>query len=143
MENEATNFSNADDVRESTSFKFLEAVIHVDRHQIYLKHFNKNGESISESNTQKFLRYHHFDSFAPRTQKVGAIIETVIRMSRYSSKKSDLLDSIRLLRTELRILHYPASIFRKALLKIGRRPDAEPRQWAFLRSYISSLANGR
>ena len=139
MENEASNFTTAEDVRETSSFKFLEAEVIVDRHRIHLKHFNKNKEFVLQSKKQKFFRYHHIDSFNPRSQKVGTIIESVIRMSRYSTNVSDLLDSIKLTYAELQTLDYTPRLFADALTKIIRNRSDEPGTWSFLTTYIESL----
>ena len=63
-------------------------------------------------------------------------------MSRYSSKISDLLDSIKLTYTELQTLNYPPCLFADALSKILRNRSAEPGAWNFLHDYIDSLLRG-
>ena len=49
---------------------------------------------------------------------MGTVIETAIRMSRYTSCKSDLIKSIKLTIQELKILLYPTQFIKKTLQKI-------------------------
>ena len=144
MENEASNFTIACplaidrtiEVSETSNFKFLEATIFVDRHKIYLKHYNKNRDTLVSEKKQKYFRYHHADSFSPPNQRVGAILETLIRMSRYSSQKSDLVDSIKLSFDEFRTLDYSNHTLIRALNKLLRK---DPREWICVRPLLTTL----
>ena len=127
MENEACNYNDSNSVIHTSNFVFLEARVHFDGHTICSKHNNKNELSVREENKQKFFRYHHFDSFASRQQKIGAIIETLVRTSRYTSNFADLKESTRLCRRELSILGYPKPFFNRALKKLRR---TRPEIWA-------------
>ena len=131
-------YSHADDpgetvVEKTSEFKFLEAEVHVDRHEIYLNHFNKNRNALREEGKQKYFRYHQADSFIPPTQRVGTILETLIRMARYSSKKTDLIRSVKLALEEFLSLHYPKHILARALTKLVRK---DPGQWACVKNTI-------
>jgi len=124
MENEACNYDESNHVTHTSNFVFLEARVHFDGHTIFSKHNNKNEPSIRNENKQKFFRYHHFDSFSSNQQKVGSIIETLVRTSRYTSNVSDLKESTKLCRRELSLLGYPTKFFNRALKKLRRtRPD--------------------
>ena len=58
---------------------------------------------------------------------MGAIIETLVRTSRYTSNFADLKESTRLCRQELSILGYPKPFFNRALKKLRR---TRPEIWA-------------
>ena len=119
MENEATNISqNNKKTTSDSEFNFLEATVIFSKHKITIKHLNKNQQFIEQRNKQKRFRYQHFESFTPNKQKMGTVIETAIRMSRYTSCKSDLIKSIKLTIQELKILLYPTQFIKKTLQKI-------------------------
>ena len=122
MENEACNFDDSNNVEETnTTFKFLEAHISVNKNKMQISHNNKNETAITKTGTQKHFRYHHHDSYAPKNQKIGAIIESIVRMSRYTDNPKDMDKSIHLLRQELSLLKYPAKYITLALKKIKNK----------------------
>ena len=65
---------------------------------------------------------HHFDSFTSRHQKIGAIIKTLVRTSRYTSNFSDLKESTKLCQRELSLLGYPKHFFNRAIKKLSVTP---------------------
>ena len=64
------------------------------------------------------------------------ILETLIRMARYSSKKTDLVRSVKLALEEFLSLHYPKHILARALTKLVRK---DPGQWACVKDTIATL----
>ena len=129
MENEATNIIDNHTIEEIATFKFLEATVHIRYHEISVSHWNKNDNTIRNSQRQKRFRYHHFESFTPKTQKMGTIIGTIIRMERYSSHKRDLIKSIHLTIEELMLLSYPMGFIQETLRKIFH---SNPQKWNFI-----------
>ena len=136
MENEATNISENRKIKSHSSFPFLEATVEISKHKIIVKHLNKNEEFINKFNKQKRFRYHHFESFTPDKQKMGTIIGTIIRMSRYTTNEPDLVASINLTIRELTLLEYPEKFIKKTLQKIYRK---DTKKWKCLPNIYNKL----
>ena len=125
MENEATNIDELH-VAEKSKFKFLEAMLHFKKHKIVLKHNNKNKSAIKKHNKQKYFRYHHMHSYMHNKQKIGVVIEALIRMARYSTRVRDLQKACDLTIKELQILNYNPKIISQAFRKLTNHPERGP-----------------
>ena len=63
------------------------------------------------------------DSYIHNKQKIGVVIEALIRMSRYSTRVRDLQKSCDLTIKELQLLNYTPNIIRKAFTKLINHPE--------------------
>ena len=108
------------------AFTFLEAYVKIREGKIHLTHYNKNAESITIHNKQKHLRYHHAESYTSRNQKIGVMIETLIRTSRYCTSTEDFKSALKIIITEFKLLHYPSNLILDAFKKASANTNIDP-----------------
>jgi hypothetical protein len=107
--------------------KMLESIVDTtDVGNISLRFWHKNAESINDHNTQKFIKYQHFDSFSPYNAKRGVLISSLLRMRKASSHIEGLQRAIPAFVKELRLLNYPLGIIRSAVNTVTHRSDNDP-----------------
>jgi hypothetical protein len=107
--------------------KMLESVIDTTSiGDIRLRFWHKNAEAVADRDTQKFVKYQHFDSFSPYTAKRGVLISTLIRMRAASSTRDGLVSAIPGFVKELRNLNYPLGIIRSAVDTVTHRAENDP-----------------
>ena len=76
--------------------EFLECMVHTTSHgEITMQHWNKNHSHMQETGEQRYYKQQHYNSYAPRRSKNGALIGTWTRMDTNSNRDDLLQQSIR------------------------------------------------
>ena len=143
MENEASNIDpeTRKIINHTKPFTFLEATIKVHSNKINITHYNKNAEILKTHGSQKHLRYHHANSYTSRNQKVGVLIETLIRTSRYCTSPRGFRTAITTIINEFKLLKYPPRLIRDAFKKASANTNVDPELFRENKSFILNTLN--
>lgn len=112
---------------------FLETKIWFEEDILNVEYFNKNEKTLVLKK-QKITRFKHYNSYEPKEQKLGMVIGNMLRISRLTINKEDLLHAIITFIQELKMLNYPNELIKNALYKMYLK--TEKKIWNTLKNNI-------
>ena len=112
--------------RKAMTTQWLQAKVTFKRNKIWTTENNKNKDQIEATGEQKLLRYPHFDSYAPKTQKEAICIQNLIAIERFTTHREDKESMATYCETEMRLLQYPNEILKRAKAYMTRK---YPKDW--------------
>lgn len=112
---------------------FLETKIWFEEDILNVEYFNKNEKTLVLKK-QKITRFKHYNSYEPKEQKLGMVIGNMLRISRLTINKEDLLHAIITFIQELKMLNYPNELIKNALYKMYLK--TEKKIWRTLENNI-------
>ena len=82
---------------------------------------NKNAESLATHGTQRYPRFQHGLSFAPKSQKLATIIGELHRVDQMTLKREDKIQQLHILIKEFESINIPPKMLKQAI----QRSDIE------------------